>query len=43
MGPEAGSAWLRIIHCAILCAFTIPEVITLVRALPFGGLRWQRL
>ena len=24
------SAWLQIIHCCILCAFTIPEVITLV-------------
>ena len=27
---RACSAWLRIIHCDILCAFTIPEVVTLV-------------
>ena len=28
--PGGLRAWLRIIHCTILCAFTIPEVITLV-------------
>lgn len=30
MCPPERRTWLRIIHCTILYAFTIPEVITLV-------------